>query len=96
MLGLNDVQLKNTRFYQEIAEEERLEGMQIGLQAGKQEGRQEGRQEAESLVLQRLLVKRFGVLPKDKKAAIAVASSEQLEIWLDRVLDAESLESVFS
>ena len=92
MLGLNDVQLKNTRFYQEIAEEERLEGMQIGLQ----EGRQEGRQEAESLVLQRLLVKRFGALPKDKKAAIAVASIEQLEIWLDRVLDAESLENVFS
>lgn len=96
MLGLNDVQLKKTRFYQEIAEEERLEGMQIGMKAGMQAGRQEGRQEGESLVLQKLLVRRFGPLPAEKKAVIAVASSEQLEIWLDRVLDAESLESVFS
>jgi predicted transposase YdaD len=42
MLGLNDVSLKQTRFYQEIAEEERQIGRQEGRQEGKQEGRQEG------------------------------------------------------
>jgi hypothetical protein len=62
---------------------------------GKDEGRQEGRQEGQSLLLQRLLVRRFGALPSEVVARIGSASAEQLERWGDRVLDATSLEAVF-
>jgi len=49
MLALNDIELKQTRFYQEIAEEEH--------QLGRQEGRQ---QECIALVM-RLLRRKFGI-----------------------------------
>ena len=50
MLGL-DTELKQTRFYQEIAQEER------------QEGRQEGRKEESIALLTRLLRRKFGLQP---------------------------------
>lgn len=51
MLGLINFRLKQARFYQEIAEEERREGMQEGLQIGRLEG--------ERLFLKKQLNKRF-------------------------------------
>ena len=45
MLTLDNIELKQTRFYQEIAQEEGEKGRQIGRQEGRQIGRQEGRQE---------------------------------------------------
>jgi len=65
------------------------------IENGRQEGEQKGRREGESLILQRLLTKRFGPLSADKVATIATASTEQLEVWLDRILDAETLDGVF-
>lgn len=62
---------------------------------GKQEGRREGRQEGEALILQKLLTKRFGALSAEAVGKIANASAEQIEAWVDRVLDAASLEDVF-
>jgi predicted transposase/invertase (TIGR01784 family) len=156
MLGLNDVSLKQTRFYQEIAEEERQigrqegrqegkqegrqegiqlgkqegrqegiqlgkqegrqegiqlgkqEGRQEGIQLGKQEGRQEGIQlgkqegiqvgriEGESQLLAKLLSKRFGPLPAWAREKMAHADIEQLELWGERVLDAETLADIFA
>ena len=64
MLALNDIELKQTRFYQEIAEEEhqlgRKEGHQEGLQLGEQAGRQ---QECITLVT-RILRRKFGIHPE--------------------------------
>lgn len=60
-----------------------------------QKGKDEGRQEGQSLLLQRQLVRRFGALPSEVVAKIGAASAEQLELWGDRVLDAQSLEAVF-
>ena len=71
---------------------ERLEQWARGYKA---EGRQEGRQEGEALALQRLLSKRFGSIPAEITARIAAASSAEIEVWLDRVLDARSLEDLF-
>jgi flagellar biosynthesis/type III secretory pathway protein FliH len=68
---------------------------QEGRQQGWQEGRQEGRQEGESLLLQRLLARRFGVLPADVLQQISEAKPGQLEAWCDRVLDAKTLGDVF-
>ncbi|KAA6181766.1 DUF4351 domain-containing protein, partial [Thiohalocapsa marina] len=61
----------------------------------KAEGRQEGRQEGERLALQRLLTKRFGAIPAAYTDRISTASEAEVEVWLERVLDAPSLEAVF-
>ena len=62
----------------------------------KAEGRQEGLQQGEALALQKLLTKRFGAVTPAVLVAIAHASPEQIDIWLDRLLDAENMEAVFT
>jgi hypothetical protein len=63
----------------------------FGLERGRKEGRKEGRLE----MLTQLLSKRFGPLPDAIKQRLAAASAAQLARWVDRVLDAPTLESVF-
>ena len=53
------------------------------------------KREGETLVLQRLLARRFGPLPTEVIARISGASVEEVDIWVDRVLDARSLDEVF-
>jgi predicted transposase YdaD len=73
-----------------------LLGKQEGILEGRQKGRQEGRQEGESMLLHRLLTRRFGSLPDVIETRLAQADLEQLESWSDRVLDATSLDEVFN
>lgn len=56
---------------------------------------QQYEQRGEALVLQKLLTKRFGTLPAEVLGKISSASAEQIDTWVDRVLDAASLEEVF-
>jgi len=63
---------------------------------GTLKGKQEGILEGESLLLQRLLTKRFGPLPDGTLERLNQATSEQLEQWSLRVLEASSLEDVFA
>jgi hypothetical protein len=63
--------------------------------AYEQKGIEKGMEKGESLVLQRLLVKRFGTLPSTLLTRIAAADRAQLELWCDRVLDAATLDDVF-
>ena len=56
---------------------------------------EEGRQEGEMLVLQRLLARRFGVLNSNVISLISNAPVEDIEMWVDRVLDAETLDDIF-
>ena len=62
-------------------------GMEAKFEKGKREG--------EALALQRLLTKRFGTLPADIAQMIAAAGPEQIEAWLDEVLDASDLAAIF-
>ena len=62
---------------------------------GKQEGEIKGRQEGEALALQKLLAKRFGVIPVEITAQIANASLEQIEQWFDTAIDASFLTDIF-
>lgn len=80
MLGLEDVQLKQTRFYQEAKEK----GLEKGLQQG------------EKMILQRLLVRRFGELPLSVQQQLQQASAEQVERWADRLFDANTLDAIFT
>ncbi|KFB77375.1 MAG: DUF4351 domain-containing protein [Candidatus Accumulibacter sp.] len=54
-----------------------------------------GKAEGEALALQKLLKKRFGAVPSDVLAKISAASLEQIDAWLDLVLDARSLDDIF-
>lgn len=83
MLALDKIELKQTRFYQEIAAEER------------QEGKLEGKLEGRAQTLQQLLTKRFGPLPQWAVEHLQQARLEQLELWCDRVLDAPTLAKIF-
>lgn len=84
MLGLSDVELKQTRFYQEVFAE------------GQTEGRAEGLVWGEARVLRRQLTRRFEPLPAWVEAKLAAAAEPaQLEGWAERVLDAATLEAVF-
>ena len=65
---------------------------QIGIDKGMQAGMQAG----EAIALQKLLTKRFGVIPAETVSQITTASSAQLDAWLDRVLDAPSLDVIFA
>ena len=62
----------------------------------KAEGMQQGMQQGEALALQKLLAKRFGAVTPAVLEAIAHASPEQIDIWLDRLLDAENMDAVFA
>ena len=63
---------------------------------GRVEGRVEGQVEGEAKSLTRLLERRFGPLPAAVKSRIDGADINQLDAWIDRVLDAKSLEVMFA
>jgi hypothetical protein len=69
-------------------------GMLLGEQRGILLGEQRGKLEAQSYTLRRLMSRRFGVLSLGVSAQIAAADITQIELWLDRVLDAPSVDAV--
>ncbi|MBB1489648.1 DUF4351 domain-containing protein [Oceanospirillum sediminis] len=52
--------------------------------------------EGEQKLISRQLTKKFGALPAWANEKLLSASSEQLDIYGDKLLDAETLEQVFS
>ncbi len=72
-----------------------LQGIEEGRQKGLQEGRQEGRHEGELLSLERILCKRFGPVPPHIKERWQAAEPAQIGAWIDRSIEAESLDAVF-
>ena len=89
---LQELRLMLADRLEEWAHQHKAEGIQQGIQQGKLQGRQEG----EALALQRLLARRFGEVSPSVLDKIATASNEQIEAWLDRVLDATTLDAVFA
>jgi predicted transcriptional regulator len=65
-----------------------------GLMEGKIEGRMEGKQS----VLQRLLAKRFGdsVLDIRMQERLRSATPEELDTWAERILDAATIDDIFT
>ncbi|WP_052700255.1 Rpn family recombination-promoting nuclease/putative transposase [Methylocucumis oryzae] len=89
-------ELQETRFYQEVFSEGVIAGREEGRQQGQQQGLQEGRQEGEYLILSRILTRRFGALPRWAQVRLINASSEQLENWSERLLDAPDLPTLLN
>lgn len=70
MLGLGGIELKQTRFYQDMY----AAGYEEGFQKGLQEVRQVGRQEEAARLLKHLAQRHFGVLPAAAEATIDAAA----------------------
>ena len=80
------------RWEQQMQQKWLAQGIEQGIERGIERGIEKG----ESLVLQRLLVRRFGQLPATVVGRISAASADELDVWIDRVLDARCLDEVFS
>ena len=78
-------------FFNKGMEEGMAQGIVQGMAQGIVQGNEEGK--AESLI--RLLGQRFGPLSPEVEARIKQASPDELDGWLDQVLDAPSLEAMF-
>ncbi len=57
---------------------------------------QEGRQQGEATLLTRMLQRRFGELPDSVRVHLRTAPPDQLEHWGEQLLDAASLNDLFS
>ena len=58
--------------------------------------RNEGKAEGKAETLLSLLRKRFGEVPAATRKRVLAASIADLDRWVDRVLDAETLAAVFA
>ena len=67
-----------------------------GRVEGRVEGEVRGIAKGEAKSLTRLLERRFGPLPAAIKSRIDGADLNQLDAWIDRVLDAKSLDAMFA
>ncbi len=75
--------------------EGKLQGIYEGKLQGIYEGKLEGKLEGESTLLERLIAKRFGPLSDNTRSRLKTATTEQLETWAERILDASTLAEVF-
>ncbi|WP_459827960.1 DUF4351 domain-containing protein, partial [Hydrogenophilus islandicus] len=66
-----------------------------GIEQGIQQGELLWKRVQTASNLRRLLSKRFGPIPTEIELRISAASLEELESWLDRILDAPTLDAVF-
>lgn len=64
----------------------------------RREGRMEGEASGQAKALSRLLSRKFGehVFKLSAQDRLVRATPEQLDIWTDRILDAKTIEDVFS
>jgi hypothetical protein len=73
-----------------LVKKERLQGEQIGVQRGRMEGRMEG----ESRLLRKMIEIKFGAIPEWAESVLQSADSQQIDLWAESILTAESLEAL--
>ena len=66
-----------------------------GMAQGVTQGMAQGVAQGESKTLMKILERRFGHIPEGIRAKVASADTSTLDTWVDRVIDAESLDAVF-
>jgi predicted transposase YdaD len=72
------------------------QGLKQGLEQGMKQGMQQGMQKGRREILRRLLEKRFGPLPNAIETRLSALSEAQLDEIALRLLDAGSLDELFS
>jgi len=66
-----------------------------GRVEGRAEGRAEGEATGKAKTLLRLLDRRFHNIPEAYRTRVLAANADQLDTWIDAVLDAESIDAIF-
>jgi flagellar biosynthesis/type III secretory pathway protein FliH len=88
--------LKGSVMLEENMDKWRAKAIAEGVLLGKLEGKIEGKLEGSTALLERQLMKRFGLISESTHARLTAATQEQLQTWADRILDAQSLTEVFN
>ena len=70
------------------------EAKRQGREEGRQEGLQAGRLEGESRLLRKMIQVKFGTIPPWVDDLIRSADSKQIDLWVESLMTAESLESL--
>jgi hypothetical protein len=82
---------------QDIVETWRREAIQEGVKQGLEQGVKQGLEQGERKVLLRQLRRRFGAEVDGKiERRVAAAPAEQIEIWVERVLSAATLNELLA
>ncbi len=96
MLNLADADLKQSRFYQDIARIEGEKGEQRGEQRGKRLGERIGEQIGKANMLLDLINFKFGKPSQAVVKRVKNAEVEQLDVWSRRILTANSVAELFA
>lgn len=91
---LNDLQEVNAMLAERVKNWDK-EPFEKGMEKGLEQGLEKGRLDAELTTLTRQLTRRFGPLDEAVQQRLKQASHQQLEQWLDNILDAKTLDEVF-
>ena len=85
-------------FIERYIEQGKQQGIELGLERGRKEGlqtgRQKGIQEGQAVLLLRLIERKFGAPDESTRQRIASADAETLLQWSDRILMADSLDTL--
>jgi hypothetical protein len=79
-----------------IVSRAREEGMQQGIQQGMSQGEARGTAKGERVILERQIRRRFGELDASTRERLDNATTEELEQWAENIIEASSLEEVFT
>lgn len=79
----------------ELEEQTKMSYVTSWERFAREEGIERGRQEGEAKALLRLLQAKFGPPMPDLAARVQAAESDQIEVWLTRILTATTLDEVF-
>jgi len=77
-------------------EQLKAEGFNLGLAQGEARGEAKGETKAKAETLLRQLRRRFHSLAPEVEARVRQADGNQLDEWLDRILDAKALTDIFT
>ncbi len=87
--------LREHPYFQEILKKEVQQAAIFAREEAELRGELRGKIEASRHMLSKLLSHRFGAIPDAIESKIAAAELEQLEVWIDRLLDTPSLAAIF-
>jgi predicted transposase YdaD len=77
------------------APDEQREAVMSVMAQEREQGRAEGKAEGKAETLLRLLERRFHSVSETHRTQVLAADANQLDSWIDAVLDAESMDAVF-
>jgi predicted transposase YdaD len=92
--NVEDLEVMGTLIEARMQEWEQ-EWLREGIEQGIEQGREQGLRDGEAALLKRQLDRRFGELPSWVAFRLRDATTEQIEQWGDRLLEADSLKAVF-